>query len=687
MTKKHFTMIKKHFTMIKKDASVWQDVIMEKSIKLKLEQFFYLLIAILAFILTHAYNGIRHDSILYMGQALLELHSNLRLDPFFVFGSQNNYTIFSPIYAFFIKFFALNFASIFLLLIAQSAFFTSVFLLIKKFTNFNFAVFGIIVLSIANPFYGGYGIISYGEPFLTARSFAEPLSLFALYFAFDNKWFLAFALAFLAGLIHPLMALPAVFILWLLFSKQYKSGYIVLVLGVIFILIGAYLDINPFNKLFLTYDSAWWHLVNIHNPFCILSKWRNSNWFRLIVNFFIAVACIFYIENKKLKDLFISIVIACIIFFALAQIGDMIKNVFFVSLQLWRVNWILQLIDMALLPYLTYKMWTKNYVGKILAIIFISILLNQIENDYTTFFEAFLLAITILIFYKTNLNFDENIKRLFERKNFAWFFTLTILVLCERFIWLYEISFYPIDFQFNLLVMERCAYFAVTMGLFYAFAKGISIDEKLLYVLCASFVGALIVSFIGINFKNFNYFIKFNANPYMLNRAFVLFLIIILFILILRTKFLGYVLVISLFVLSILLWDQRNKWDLYIETHTINNPFYSYIPKDSSVYFNGQLKYVWILFNRPCYFSRQQCSGDLFNKKSAFLIEKRLNLVKNNKKDIANLCFEDKNLGFIVSQTKLIYKPIVIWHTGIKNGFDYLYLYDCKTLRDYKRVY
>ncbi|WP_291493045.1 hypothetical protein [Desulfurella sp.] len=655
---------------------------MEKITKTKLDQFFYLLLAVSTFILTHAYNGIRHDGILYMGQALLELHSNLKLDPFFVFGSQNNYTIFSPFYAFFIKLFGLNFASIFLLLIAQSAFFTSVFLLIKKFTNFDFAFFGIIVLSIANPFYGGYGIFSYGEPFLTARSFAEPLSLFALYFGLDNKWFLAFGLGFLAGLIHPLVALPAVFILWFLFSKQYKSGYIALVLGIIFIVIGAYLGIHPFNKLFLTYDNAWWHLVNIHNPFCILSKWRNGNWFCLIVNFFIAVAGIFYVENKKLKDLFKSIVVACVVFFSLAQIGDMTRNVLAVSLQLWRISWVLQLIDMAFLPYLTYKMWTKNYVGKILTIIFISILLNQIENDYTTFFEAFLLAITILIFYKTNLNFDENIKRLFERKNFTWLFTLTILVLCERFIWLYEISFYPIDFQFNLLVMERCAYFTLAMVLFYAFAKGIRIDEKLLYIVSASSIVALAVSFFGIDFSSFNYFLGFNANPYMLNRAFVLFIIGILFILILRLKALGYVLIFSLFVLSILLWDQRGKWDLYIETHTTNNPFYKYIPEDSSVYFNGQLKYVWILFDRPCFYSRQQCSGDLFNRKSAFLIEKRLNLVKNNKKDILNLCFADKNLGFIVSQTKLIYKPVAIWHTGIKDGFDNLYLYDCKTLRN-----
>lgn len=656
-------------------------------IKTQTQKLFYILLAITAWLFTHAYNGIRHDGILYMGQALLELHPNLRLDLFFVFGSQNNYTVFSPIYAFFIKLLGINDAVILLLLIAQGALFISIFLLIKKLTNFNFAVLGIMCLAIANPFYGGYGVFSYGEAFLTARSFAEPLSLFALYFATQNKWFLAFGLAILAGFLHPLVALPVLFVLWLLFCQKHKLGYALLAVGVGLTIIFAFLGVHPFNKLFLTYDSAWWHLVEAHNPFCVLSKWRNGNWFRLAVNFFIAIVGIFYIENKKLKNLFIGIVITNIVFFALSQTGDVLKNVLIVSLQLWRANWILQLINMAFLPYLAYKMWTKGTAGKILTIFIISVLLNQTENDYTTFFEAFLIAATILIFDKARLNFVENIKRLFERNNIAWLITFAILLFCERFIWLYEISFSPINFQFGAHVIMRVAYFGIAMALFYTFAKGVKIDKKLLYGLCVGFVIALIMSFVGIKFQSFGYFLKFNANPYTLNRAFVLLMISFLLVLLLRVKFVGYILIVCFFVLSILLWDQRDKWDLYMEVHNVNNPFYKYIPKDSSVYFDGQLKPVWLLFERPCYYSRQQCSGDLFNRKSAFLIEKRLILEKKNKKDIANLCFTGRDLGFIVSQSKLLYKPTATWHTGVKGGFDNLYLYDCKTLRQDKRAH
>ncbi|OSS41775.1 hypothetical protein DESAMIL20_1328 [Desulfurella amilsii] len=41
----------------------------------------------------------------------------MHLDPFFVFGSQNNYTIFSFIYAFFIKLLGLDLTAIVLLIV------------------------------------------------------------------------------------------------------------------------------------------------------------------------------------------------------------------------------------------------------------------------------------------------------------------------------------------------------------------------------------------------------------------------------------------------------------------------------------------------------------------------------------------------------------------------------------------
>lgn len=48
----------------------------------------------------HPYTGIRHDAVLYTVQALNFLHpQNYAGDVYFLFGSQDDYTLFSPLYA------------------------------------------------------------------------------------------------------------------------------------------------------------------------------------------------------------------------------------------------------------------------------------------------------------------------------------------------------------------------------------------------------------------------------------------------------------------------------------------------------------------------------------------------------------------------------------------------------------
>jgi hypothetical protein len=219
---------------------------------------FLLLLAISTWFLTHPYNGIRHDGILYMAQALLELHHNLSLDPFFIFGSQNNYTIFSYIYAFFIKIMGLNKAAIVLLIIGQVAFLSSVFYLLRKFLSFNLAVLGIMALSIIPPWYGGYHIFSYGEAFLTARTFAEVLSILAIAFAVDKKWVLSIIFLIFSALMHPLIALPAIVIVWVFFSIEYRTiGLSLAIFGFFVFVLRAFLGISPFNKILLMYDPKW----------------------------------------------------------------------------------------------------------------------------------------------------------------------------------------------------------------------------------------------------------------------------------------------------------------------------------------------------------------------------------------------------------------------------------------------
>ena len=57
------------------------------------------LLALATWALSHRYLGLFHDARLYTLQALARLHPALSADVFLRFGSQDRFTIFSPLYA------------------------------------------------------------------------------------------------------------------------------------------------------------------------------------------------------------------------------------------------------------------------------------------------------------------------------------------------------------------------------------------------------------------------------------------------------------------------------------------------------------------------------------------------------------------------------------------------------------
>ncbi len=648
---------------------------------------FSFLLALAAWFLIHPYNGIRHDGILYMGQALLELHKNLHYDPFFIFGSQNNYTLFSSVYAFFIKLLGLNIATIALLLSGQFSFIFSVFYLLRKFVTYNIAILGIIAIATLPAWYGGYHIFSYGEAFLTARTFAEILSILAIFFALDKKWLISWAFLILSGLVHPLIALPAMAIILVMFGvHNRKSALILTIIGFISVVVFLIIGIHPFNKLFLFYDPTWWHLVYIHNPFCLVELWKPYNWLNLTIDISVALLIIKLAQNKALKQLFLIVLSVTIAFILISFLGgDLLKNVLILSLQLWRSQLFLHLFAVAFLPYAVIVAWnTKNIMYQILAVILISVSLKRIENDYASLVEGFLLVVFLVILHLRHINI-ENLKQLFVKQNVFWLIALGIIVLSERFIWLFELSFSPINiniFDFHCLLRE--IYFALFLFLLYLFLARRNVRKN--FLIATSLIVALTtaLAFYGANFNIFDNLLNFNKFPYTINTAFVLFLISIAYLLShIKSKAannIGFLFIVLLCAVSILKWDQRTQLERYFEVNTTNNPFYKLIPQNKQVYFLfGTPKPVWMLFERPCFFAEQQVSGDLFNRKTAMLIEKRRLLVLSVKGNIPTLCALDKNLSYIVSNVLYNYKPLSVWTLTDKK--QKLYLYDCESIR------
>jgi hypothetical protein len=163
--------------------------------------------------LTHRYRGLVGDAGLYAVQALSRTNAGLAHDVFLNNASQDRYTIFSPIYAFFIKRLGLQEAAISLLVLFKVCFYVSAWAFTRKLFDARTALLTIALLIVVPIEYGAFHVFRVAEDMLTARSMAEALAMTGLCLHVYGRKNVGLALAAIALSIHALMALPMVLLL------------------------------------------------------------------------------------------------------------------------------------------------------------------------------------------------------------------------------------------------------------------------------------------------------------------------------------------------------------------------------------------------------------------------------------------------------------------------------------------
>ena len=191
------------------------------------------LLAIALWCFTHRYRGLVGDSELYAVPALSRIRNGLANDVFLKNASQDSYTIFSPIYAFFIKHLGLSAAAISLLVFSKLCFYCSAWALSRKLSDSRTALLTTVLLIVTPIEYGAYHVFHVAEDMLTARSVAEALAMAGLCLHVYDRRNAGLAIATLALSIHALMALPMVLLLMSL-RVGWRRGLLVALAAVVF---------------------------------------------------------------------------------------------------------------------------------------------------------------------------------------------------------------------------------------------------------------------------------------------------------------------------------------------------------------------------------------------------------------------------------------------------------------------
>jgi len=511
------------------------------------------------------YRGVRQDAILYLAQAFDRLYPSVYGgDLFFRFGSQDRYSAFSVVMAPLVQAMGVTVAEVTLLGLAQLALLAGVARLLDQIGLKAWRWPALLVLACAPHVYGGDGRFGFAEPFLTARTLAEPLAVWAAAWLLQRRWLPA-AVAALAGLaMHPLIVLPVLAVGWInLCLRDRRWLWLLLGLGLIGAL--AFSGLAPFDALLQRYDPDWWHIVSVRNAPVFVTRWGLADWQSIALDFaLLGIAWRFASEPEQTR-LWLSTLLGAAALLAVTVLGaDVGHDVLITQLQQWRVLWWTHLLVLTLSPWLVATLWGGERTHKVAALA-VALALLAIGANLTT---AWVFGVALAL-------------GLFAHRRRIQISTPMFRIVVVTFVF---------------------AGAAISAIMFAADLKALADDGDRLAGL-ASFRVLFAVPAIS-----------------LLVGAAVLWLLVRL------PLAPSGLIVLGMLAIAGTGWDQRSEWGTYIEAdRSAEHPFDAKVAPGSEVYWDDDVKATWFALHARSFMSDDQAGGLLFNRATAIEYQRRAN--------------------------------------------------------------
>jgi len=324
-------------------------------------------IAVLAlWLITRPYRGVRHDALLYLGQILRRLMPDrFAGDLFLQATSQERYSLFAPLVTPIVGHLGIGAGELVVLACCNLLFMLAVWKLSEGWFDRPLRWVALMFVTVLPHTYGGLGEFSYAEPFLTARSLAEPLALFALGQLLRGRVAVAIVLAILSALFHPLIGLPILVIGWMVLVMRHRAWAWLGVLLVVPVLLCA-TGIAPFDELLRRFDAPWLSVVERLNPQAFASKQSSLDWSPLALDVLLLLLLLRSARLPEgLRQLAKSTLLAAaVLTIAWVLAADVLHEVLLTQLQLWRVYWPLHLLSCMALPMVVFDHWRADKLGR-----------------------------------------------------------------------------------------------------------------------------------------------------------------------------------------------------------------------------------------------------------------------------------------------------------------------------------
>jgi hypothetical protein len=312
----------------------------------------------------HPYPGLQHDAILYALQALRSLEPQaLSDDLFFRYGSQDSYTLFSPLYVALIRLFGLEPAAHLIARFSLLGLLAGALLLARRMMERELAWLAIALFIAIPGNYGAYNILKYAENFATPRTLTEALVIASFVLLLDGRRIAALAMVGVGFLFHPLMAVPGL-LGNLLFQARRTTSVVLLAVGAIAILLAtAIAYVAPFGPLRLV-DPAWHDSLAALVPYLLLEYWSVEDWQPTVVALVTLVAAMQRLEagpSRRLATVSAIVGGAGIVIAGMASVAPV---ALFLQGQAWRWMWLGKALAVLLLAPLAAACWRRGGLAR-----------------------------------------------------------------------------------------------------------------------------------------------------------------------------------------------------------------------------------------------------------------------------------------------------------------------------------
>jgi len=345
----------------------------------------------------HRYGDIMHDAMLYALLALARLHPDtLPYDIFLRFGSQDRFTVFSPMFAFMISHFDLAEAAAIMTFMSQAALSVCAWLVARRFMSPASALLGTGLLLALPGYYGSAHMFSYTEDFLTARLPAEALTLASLAAGLSRRMGVSFACILVAILIHPIIASAGVVMLLVTCVAAPRPRLSVMVAAALLsvaLVTAVLMPVGPFAQ----FDPEWLNLIVGNTRYLFITNWLFDDWVRLGIAIAVLLSGSLFASQPLLRT-----VCACAIVCAFGAIAltwiwcDILHSILPTRMQLWRWVWLTTVVAVLLSPVIAAESWNSRSPLRRAALIFICSSLLLRADSGAAFTVAFSLT-TIVI--------------------------------------------------------------------------------------------------------------------------------------------------------------------------------------------------------------------------------------------------------------------------------------------------